>query len=148
MTDEPDIETSLADLERTQKRAHRTYRRATLLSAWSLIVLATIDTGFVLLGGGVWVPRDLTAVGGLTVMGMLGYVGAARAYRALVERDADLIDSFRKRAELEKALREVRDEIAPLMEAISSARARGAALVIHPFEPYGLPPTEPPKSVH
>jgi hypothetical protein len=150
MTDEPDIEASLADLEKSQKRYQRVFRRATLAALGALLLLAAVNVLMVVVGAigpirDPWFYRNLTAIGGLTLLGMMGHLGATRAYRALVERDAELLDSYRKRAALEKVLGEMRDEISPLMAAIDDARAKGVAVVIHPMDG---PPESAKRSVH
>lgn len=142
MTDEPDeIETALASLEATQKRTQRQFRRAVVASLGTLLLLAVIDAGFVLLGGGVWVHRDLVTVGGLTLLGMLGYLHTSTAYRMIVRLDAELIEAFRRQGQMSQALEEVR----PLMAAIEEARVKGVPLLIPPGS---VPAAPAPRTVH
>lgn len=129
MTDLPDsTEELLASVEAKQKASHRVFRRVTITSMGTLLLIAALDTLFVVLGGGAWFWRDLVAIGGLTVLGMLGYLGAARAYQVVVQRDAELLEHMRNEARLAVAV----DDMRPLMAAIEDARQKGVPLLIPP----------------
>lgn len=137
---EEDIEALFAKMEAAQKRSHRIFMRVTVTSVGTFLLLAAVNAAFVVLGGGAWVPRDLVAIGGLTTLGMLGYLGAVRAYQVVVERDRQLLERYRKEA----ALAETVDAIRPLMAAIEDANARGVPLLIPP----GSITVAPPRTVH
>lgn len=141
MTD--DLDAALAGLEATQKRSHRIFRRTVLISAGLLLALAVLNVVLVLLSPihDPWLFRNLIAIGGLTVLGMLGHLGATRAYQTVVDRDALLLDETRKRVELSRVLDEVRDQMRPLVDAMHEAHAKGVALVIQPFD---IEPLKPP----
>jgi hypothetical protein len=141
MTDEPDIEAVLERVAKAQAKSHRVFRRTTLTSLGALLLLAAVNTAFVMLGGGVWVMRDLVTIGGLTVLGMMGHLGAVRAYQVVVQRDSELLAGFRKQAEMAIAL----DGVRPLMDAVEDARTKGVTLLIPPS---GLPPPPDPHTVH
>lgn len=140
MTDLPDdIEELLAKVEATQKRSHRVYRRVTLLAAGMLLLLALLNAGMALMGASFvhdpWLYRNLIAIGGLTLLGMMGHVGAVHAFHVLVGHDAELLKHMRREAELAMVV----DEMRPLMAAITDARARGMSLVIPPLKEDGTP---------
>jgi hypothetical protein len=141
VTDEPDIEEVLERVAKAQAKSHRVFRRTVLTSAGALLLLAAVNIIFVALGGGPWVFRDGVTVGGLTMLGMLGHLGAVRAYQVVVQRDAELLAGFRKEAEMAIAL----DGVRPLMDAVEDARTKGVTLLIPPS---GLPPPPDPHTVH
>lgn len=144
MTDDlDDVEAALASLQTTQQRSHRVYRRTALLSLCALATLAGLDSALVVIGSGQWMARDLVMVGGLTVLGMVGYLGAAGAYRVVVARDAEIVAQFRKQIAMAQTL----DGMKPLIEAIENASAQGVGLLIPPGELPPLPGDDTP-TVH
>lgn len=134
MTDLPDdIEASLTQLGEKQAESHRAFRRVTLLAAGAFLLLALLDAILVLIGAirglhDPWVYRNLITIGGLTGLGLMGHMGAARAFQVVVQRDAEVLEGLRKQAMMAAAL----DEMRPLMAAIEEARIKGVPLLIPP----------------
>jgi hypothetical protein len=142
MSDEPGtFEDALARLEATQKRSHRIFQRDILLSMAALLLLAAVNVFLLMTAPAVWLLRGLIAVGGLTVVGLMGHLQGMLMFRIVVDRDAELLQRWRR----ERDLSTVVNDVAPLMEAIKDAHSRGVALVISPDPPEGWSP--PPEHI-
>jgi hypothetical protein len=139
-----DVEASLTHLAETLERGQRALRRMIMVGAGGLLSLGLLDALFAgTRPGDHFRLVNLVIIGGLTVMGLLGFSGATQTYRIIVKTDEELLKQMRQNADLVGELNGVR----PLLAAIEEAHSHGQPLLVMPpdaDEGQPAPPIDPP----
>lgn len=144
MTDET-LAAQLDDLAAAGKRLAKLERRGILLVAGTIAVLALVYAVFTLLGllllhdRLALVVRELAAISGLAFPGLAACAAWWRLLRRIAKQDDEIVEAYRRQAEMMATVNAVR----PLLAAINDAHSQGMALVVPPPDPDGRQP--PPK---